>query len=321
MPRLCAIIKGMKKVTVQSYAKLNLSLEIVGRKNGYHELDSLVTSIDLSDEIRLRSRRDNKVTLVMHGQGSETIDPGKNVALRAAEAFLEKYGTTGADIEIFKNIPMGGGLGGSSADSAGVLCGMAKLYSIEDEKGIKSLADTLGSDTGYMLCGGFARMTGRGEQVWRLPVSPRLYFLLVCPSSAVSTAECYSLYDEGGYDSLPGRTESCVQALLAGKYSDMGASFFNALCAPACRISPEIGEIIRELNSFCPLGCGMTGSGSCVFALFDTKEMCDYVRSRYRGKGRTWVVRTVDPSAENVGFFDKIRNPFYLSEEEINGAK
>lgn len=312
-------MKAMKRVRIKSYAKLNLSLEIVGRRNGYHELDSLVTSVDLSDEILLRRRSDEKINVVMHGQGSETIDPGQNVALRAAEAFSAKYRTTGVDIEVFKNIPMGGGLGGSSADAAGVLNGMAKLYETGDRTGLKELADSLGSDTGYMLDGGFARMTGRGEQVWRLPVSPRLWFLIVQPSSAVSTAACYSLYDEGGFSSLRGRTEACVQSLLRGEYSDMGASFFNALYEPAKKINPDIGEIVRELGGFCPLGCGMTGSGSCAFALFDSREMCEYARSRYRGKGRTWVACSIDPRAKSVGIFEKMKNPFYLSEEEKNG--
>lgn len=308
----------MRNVTVKSYAKLNLSLEITGVKDGYHQLDSLVTSIDLSDSIRLVKRKDKLINVYMHGQKSESISPEHNVAQKAGDAFVEKYGVCGADITVFKDIPMGGGLGGSSADAAGVLNGMAKLYEIDDEAGIKSLADGLGSDTGYMLKGGFARMTGRGEQVWRLPVQPRLHFLLLCPSTSVSTGQCYALYDElakEGKASKKGVTEECINHLLKGDNSGMGATFYNSLYLPACRLNAEVKEAVTSLEAFSPLGYGMTGSGSCAFALFESRELCEWAKSRYRGKCRAIVVKTVDPQEEQKGFFGKLRNPYYLSEE------
>jgi 4-diphosphocytidyl-2-C-methyl-D-erythritol kinase len=311
----------MKSVTVQSYAKLNLSLEITGVKDGYHMLDSLVASIDLSDSIHLVKRKDKLVNVYMHGQTSEGIPPESNVAVKAGEAFVEKYGVSGADITIFKDIPMGGGLGGSSADAAGVLNGMAKLYDIEDEAGIKALADGLGSDTGYMLRGGFARMTGRGEQVWRLPVQPKLYFLLLCPSSAVSTGKCYALYDELIKEEKKGNTQQCIDSLLQGNISGMGAAFYNSLYLPACQINPEVQEATKALAAFSPSGYGMTGSGSCAFALFESRELCEWAKSRYRGKCRAIVVKTIDPQEEQKGIFGKLRNPYYLSEEEKKEAE
>lgn len=309
----------MNQVKVISYAKLNLSLEITGQKDGYHQLDSFVTSIDLGDCIRLKKRKDSLVNVVMHGQGSESIPPEHNVAVRAGEAFVQKYGVSGADITVFKDIPMGAGLGGSSADAAGVLNGMAKLYGVDDPAGLKSLADSLGSDTGYMLRGGFARMTGRGEQVWRLrqPETP-LCFLLVCPPSSVSTGKCYALFDELGCGSQKGRTEACIQSFLEGKYADMGASFYNALYPPACALNADVGAAYEALKGFSPSGVCMSGSGSGVFALFENRELCEWARSRYRGKGRAYVVKTVDPAAAEKRRTD-FKNPFFLSKEETEG--
>ena len=134
-------------------------------ENGFHLLDSAVANIDICDTIYLKKKKGKYSNVIMHGQGSEHIPPEKNNALKAAETFSAAFGTDGAEITVFKDIPIGAGLGGSSADICGVLNGMARLYGIEDREKVKALADTLGSDTGYMLNGGFARMQGRGEQV------------------------------------------------------------------------------------------------------------------------------------------------------------
>ena len=182
----------MNTARVNAYAKLNLTLDITGREGGYHTLDSLVATIDLSDRIVARRRRDNLVSVRMHGMGSESIPPEENNAQRAGEAFVSAFHTTGADISVYKDIPVGAGLGGSSADAAGVLRAMAKLYAVKDGVALKAVADMLGSDTGYLLTGGYARMRGRGTQTEPLHGLPSLSLLLLCPREGVSTAECYA---------------------------------------------------------------------------------------------------------------------------------
>jgi 4-diphosphocytidyl-2C-methyl-D-erythritol kinase len=172
-----------------------------------------------------------------------------------------------------------------------------------------------------MLRGGFARMTGRGEQVWRLPLQPKLYFLLLCPATSVSTGKCYALYDELVKEEKRGSTEACINSLLRGDNSGMGATFYNSLYLPACKINPSVQEAVESLAEFSPLGYGMTGSGSCAFALFESRELCEWAKSRYRGKCRAIVVKTVDPQEEKEGFFGKLRNPYYLSEEEKKEAE
>ena len=124
---------GMNTVKIKAYAKINLTLEIEGMENGYHLLDSLVASVDIFDLLVLKKRKGRLSAVTMHGMGSESIPPERNNALKAAEEFSAEFGTDGADITVFKNIPIGTGLGGSSADISGVLKGMARLYGIEDE--------------------------------------------------------------------------------------------------------------------------------------------------------------------------------------------
>lgn len=280
-------------VRVKAYAKLNLTLAITGSENGYHNLDSLVCTVDLFDLIKLKKRKDNLVTVEMHGQGTETLAYEDNNAVKAAEAYIKAFGTNGADIKIFKNIPVGAGMGGSSADISGVLRGMAMLYGKGGASQIKELADSLGSDTGYLLTGGYARLTGRGEKVERLKSNLRLNFLLLLPQGGVSTAQCYGLYD-----SLPKAAHSsqpAVDALLNGDIQGIGSGLFNELYAPAVKLNGGVETAFKELESFAPLGVNMTGSGSGVYALFDSPEMCAYAKSRYTGKCRCIQLKSYLP--------------------------
>ena len=132
----------MYSTKVRAYAKINLTLEILGRAGGYHLLDSLVASVDVFDEIKLKKRKGKLSSVWMQGMGSESIPPEKNNALKAAERYSELFGTDGADIKILKNIPIGAGMGGSSADVAGVLNGMQKLYNAATQEELESLAES-----------------------------------------------------------------------------------------------------------------------------------------------------------------------------------
>ena len=101
----------MFSAKVRSWAKLNLSLNISGVSGGYHLLDSVVCSVDICDTVCAKARSDALVNVYMHGLGSENIPPEKNNAVRAGEAFVAAFGTRGADIDIYKDIPLGAGLG------------------------------------------------------------------------------------------------------------------------------------------------------------------------------------------------------------------
>ncbi len=299
----------MRKVKIKSYAKINLTLEITGAANGYHTLDSLVTSVDLFDLIVLKKRKGKLSSVaVKGGVGASEY----NNALKAAEAFSAIFDTDGAEIEIHPNIPVGAGLGSSSADIVGVLNGMAKLYGITDRTKLKALADSLGSDTGYMLNGGYARMKGRGELVEKLSLTNKLYFLLICPRSGVSAKECYQAYDETPktleYRGCP--AEDVIRFLEKSEINEGGKYLMNDLFRAACTLNSDVGVAMEEAQSFSPLAANMTGSGSCVYALFETRELCEWAKSRYKGKFQTIVAQTVTPeySKEETG----ITNPYSL---------
>ncbi len=308
----------MKTIKIKAYAKINLTLQIVGAEGGYHLLDSLVASVDLYDLIHLKKRKNPLSSVTMRGMGSESIPPEKNNALLAAEAFSKRFGVNGVDITVYKNIPMGAGLGGSSADVGGVLTGMAKLYGVDDSKAIEELALSLGSDTKYMLYGGFARMQGRGEIVQTLDVSKRLYFFAICPPTSVSAGACYREFDASpNATGEPNATEKCLSCIRQGDINGVGRYVTNDLYPPAARLNADVKKAYEEALSFSPSGVVMTGSGSCVLALFETKELCEWAKSRYKGKFRTYVWKTVLPQDKHWGW----KNPFVLSVEEIAEAE
>lgn len=284
----------MKTVRLNVFAKLNLTLDVLGRDGAYHLIDSLVTSVDLSDHIVAKKRKDSRVNVIMHGMGSESIPPESNHALRAGEAFCARFQTTGADITVFKNVPIGAGMGGSSADAAGVLNALSQLYEVGEQEEIEKLAQGLGSDVCYMLRGGFRRMRGRGEILEPLPVSPKLYFLLLVPKHGVSTAACYQKIDE--FEGEKPATEQTIERLLAGDLENAAKLFSNGLYRAAKEINPEVGQAYEELKSFSPWGVSMTGSGSSVFAIFETPELCAWAKSRYRGKFRAIQLKSVIPT-------------------------
>lgn len=276
---------------MKSYAKLNLTLYITGSKDGYHLLDSVVTSVDLYDLITVKKRKDSLFSITMHGCGSELIPFEDNNAQKAAQAFADEYQTNGADITVYKNIPMGLGLGGSSADAAGVIKALAKLYNVGDTAGLKLLADKCGSDTRYMLSGGYARLFGRGDEVKDIESRLTLYILLLATKDGVSTARCYSLFDKCG--KVGGDSEKAVSALQNGEIKNLKLE--NSLYPPACEINPEVATAYEELLSFDPVAVNMTGSGSGVYAVFENAEFRDYAYSRYGGKFKAYRLKTYIP--------------------------
>lgn len=288
----------MNSVRVRSYAKINLTLDVTGVQGGYHMLDSVVASCDIYDLIVVKKRRDRLVSVEMHGQGSESIPPERNNAVKAAERYAEAFGTCGADITVWKNIPVGAGLGGSSADVAGVLNGMAKLYGAGGYSQLKEIADGLGSDCGYMLTGGFARLTGRGERVERLGSNLKLQIGLLLPKcGGVSTAECYALFDKLGSRLAPS-SANAAEAVVRENREELGKSLSNFLIDPAICLNESIAGCIGELKAFDPLGVNMTGSGSGVYAIFENEEFLRYAKSRYRGKNTFITTKTVLPFKE-----------------------
>jgi len=243
---------------VKAPAKLNLFLEVVGRRaDGYHEIDSLFATIDLHDEIELAPA--DRVSLKV--VGGDAPEDDSNLAARAAASL-----GVGAAITLHKRIPSGAGLGGGSSDAAAVLLGLDRLYGLGlGREGLLPHARRLGADVPFFLRGGLARCRGLGDLVEPLPPPPRpLPFLLLCPALSTSTAAVYRALDP----LLTGGAETATVFLDRFKAApDSGrVPYFNRLQAAAERLDPRLAGVRQEAERRYGRSFTMTGSGCCYFA-------------------------------------------------------
>ncbi|MDR2421525.1 MAG: 4-(cytidine 5'-diphospho)-2-C-methyl-D-erythritol kinase [Oscillospiraceae bacterium] len=256
-------------------AKINLSLDVLGaRDDGYHEILSVMQSVSLSDELIIR---------LVPGSGAAADAPGLprgegNTAVRAALAFFKAAGIAGfrAEIAIEKRIPAAAGLGGGSADAAAVLRALNRLTGTHfpDDK-LREIAAGVGSDVPFCVGGGTAIARGRGEALSPLPPLPRCFAVIAKPPFTLSTEE---MYRESGLASPRARpdTDGLVSAIRVG---DLRAASRRVLNVFEDTLPPDIrAEIFRIKNRFSELGslaASMTGTGSAVFALFDSEGAAD----------------------------------------------
>ena len=264
----------MKKIKLKIPAKVNLTLDILGVKKGYHMIKSLVASINLYDTVTLIKRRDNVITL--RERGFKAGCPiNENNSFKSAKLFMQTFFTPGVDIIIDKKIPLSGGLGGSSADSVAVLQGLNKLYDINGA--LKPLAEQMGSDTVYMLNGGFAVLQGRGEEVTHLDFHKKLYMILITEKTGITAKEGYALYDQLAPEKRP-TTDLAVDFL--GKRGENAFNQFanqikNDLYPVAVQKMPVIKRNVEKLLGSGAIASTLTGSGSVTYGIYKNKKARD----------------------------------------------
>ena len=184
----------------EAHAKINLHLEVLGiRKDGFHELAMVMQSINLSDQLKMTKSSDNNITL--KSNNNEISNGEDNLIIKAAKLLRNKVGNTqlGADIELEKNIPIGAGLAGGSADAAATLVGLNKLWKLNLEiKELEKLSEEIGSDIPFCISGGRQLCFGRGEILEKLKFDQFEMGLILVkdPSIQVSTPIAYRKYKE-----------------------------------------------------------------------------------------------------------------------------
>ncbi len=292
----------MDKKTVKVYGKLNINLNLNGiDEKGYHKIDTVVCSVNKYDLITVKKRKDDKILVTFKGRYAETfLDQSKTNAYKSAKLFMEEFKVSGVDIDILRQIPTGSGMGGSSADIVGVLIAMKKLFKIDAD--LKPIADKLGSDTGYMLSGGYARLTGRGEIVENLQIDKKYYFVTMYAKSGVNSKESYSQFDKSGAEGVVSNTEELITALKEGNMDNIGKNCVNALYKPSSELNKEIVENLNVLKSLSPTAVSMSGSGSTVFIMYDSLEFASWAYEKLKksyGKSVD-LLETVNPNKPTI---------------------
>lgn len=284
----------MQSLSLKAYAKINLGLSILGRReNGFHELRTIYQSISLADEVEVRlSRGSGPVRLQI--SGFAVPEGRENLAFRAAEAIQKELRLRrGMVIRIGKRIPPASGLGGASSDAAAVLRAILALSGkrLPIER-LLHLAAELGSDVPFFLIGGRAVGLGRGEEIYPLPEGPRRSVVILFPGEGMQTAEAYRLLRR---PRLTGSIARPTIELFCAQMFDVAASRLANDFEPL--LFRRLPQLEKAKESLLRGGAGMaalSGSGSALFGLFehaaDARRVAQALRSL---AGHVWIAHTV----------------------------
>lgn len=279
----------MAELILRPSAKINLNLRVGPRRpDGYHDVRTVLQSIALHDELRIQATR-GPFELVVEGAGVPAGDT--NLVWRAARALWTALRRGGepqhARVTLDKQIPVGAGLGGGSADAAAALLGLHKLW-----KGrlapadLHRLAAGLGADVPFFLVGGTAIGVDRGDEIYPLVDGPRLGVIIVQPPFAVATADAYRWFDEG--HAAPADAGAIGGRIKMG-WPTGPLAVVNDLQAPVAARYPILTDIIWACRRAGAEAAGMTGSGSAVFAVLDPGAVAGAAQELAR-KSEGWRV-------------------------------
>ena len=265
----------MPTITVEAPAKLNLTLDVLGkREDGYHEMRMVMQSVSLTDIITLERESGEGMELSTN-LGFLPVD-GRNLAVVAAREFEaatgEKLGHL--RIHIQKRIPVCAGTAGGSSDAAAVLRGLNQMTG--QGMTLPELAEVgkrVGSDVPYCVLGGTALAEGRGEKITILPSIPACWMVLAKPGFSISTPTLFSQFDEKKTRCHPD-TEGMLEALRHGELGGVARRLFNVFeeVLPS-RKRDRVEELKRLLLDHGAMGACMTGTGPTVFGLFEREEV------------------------------------------------
>lgn len=260
----------MKSTTEKAYAKINISLDVTGRRNdGYHNMLMVMQTVTLCDDIELelidgtKSFAESNLYFVPNDE--------RNLAVRAASKFFEAAGIdgVGAHIKMKKNIPVGAGMAGGSSDAAAVLRALNRLTQANmSSTELERIAAEIGSDVAFCVAGGTRLASGRGEILTELPPLPDCSVVICKPEFSTSTPELFRKLDSVRLRCHPDTTGIC-EALGQGNLRSIARRMYNVFEDVPDRKLTTIAEIKSSLLDSGALGAIMTGTGSAVFGIFD----------------------------------------------------
>ncbi len=267
-------------------AKINLTLDVLGKRgDGYHDLQSIMQTISIRDDITLHLGTGEPWKLVCDKDWVPTDE--RNLAWKAAKVFFETLGKdpNGLAIEIVKRIPGEAGLGGGSADAGAVLRALNRYYdSPLSVYALCELGEQVGSDVPFCTLCGTAMVEGRGERLRKLPDIPEMFFVVCKPDFSVSTPELYQKLDETAIAHRPDQ-RAMEAAIAKGDLAEIADKLGNVFEPVVISQHLELNYIKSILNSYGSYGQQMTGSGSAVFGIFDSFEYaavaCTMLKDNY----------------------------------------
>lgn len=272
------MVRAGSVINVEAPAKINLTLEILGKRpDGYHELRSIVMPVSLMDTVSVTSTYAQVAMTLTVGPGVDTTKIGqadRNLAVRAARLMQERYRiNAGARIHIHKRIPIGGGLGGGSADAAGVIRGLDRLWELKRPcEELMALGADLGSDVPALIHGGAVLMEGRGERVSGLfgdtppAVCEGFWLVIANPGLMCPTPDVFRKW-RGGLTVTPSILHNMTSSIRTSDVSAAADALYNGLQQGVFESYPEVAQTATRLQEAGCLGVLLSGSGASVFGL------------------------------------------------------
>ena len=280
------------RLSIPSFAKINWTLEILGRRpDGYHELRTLLQTIDLADRL-VYTRLEQDIEVIC--DNADVPSDETNLAYRAAVSLRDFTGIkNGVRLNIEKRIPVAGGLGGGSSNAAVTLLVLQRLWNVELKlSDLLRLGSKLGSDVPFFFSGGTCLAVGRGNEVYPLADIDAEFLLLVNPGIRVETAGVYAnlapeLTNQSPADKMPLSLETAQASLFteSGRSAAIWAWLHNDLEVPVLARHPLLGEIKERLKQSGARGILMSGSGSTIFAIFESEKGRQCAFDDLRGTG------------------------------------
>ncbi len=271
---------------VMARAKINWTLDVLGKQpDGYHQLDMLLQSVALSDTVYIRPGDGLSLRL---SQGARVPETEDNLVLKAAKALKAAADCPkGADIYLQKNIPIGAGMGGGSADAAAVLGGLNMLWELNlPMEELKRIGLGVGADVPFCLTGGLLRAGGIGEILEPLPCARQFWLVVVQPCRGLGTKKVFTTLE---WEKIPQGsrpdTPAAARALEQGDLSALCRAMGNALQPTSEMLRPEIGTAVQALRLQGARQAMMTGSGSAVYGVFSSAM---HARSALGALKRRW---------------------------------
>ncbi len=260
--------------TVPSFAKINWSLRILGRRpDGYHEIRTHMQTVSLCDDLQFEARSDNAVNLSCNDKLVPTDE--SNLIIRASLALRDRFQiSAGANIRLDKRIPIKAGLGGASSNAAVTLISLARLWNLKASMSeLLEIASQLGADVPFFLIGGQALATGTGTHLRAIPNNNQAntYLLIVKPNATVATIEAYRALK------APALTRISDDSILSSSRADADLRFadpwtlHNDFEDVIFESEPEIERVKNALDDVGATGSLLAGSGSSVFGIFENK--------------------------------------------------
>jgi 4-diphosphocytidyl-2-C-methyl-D-erythritol kinase len=260
-----------QQISLRSYAKINTGLHILGkREDGYHEIRTIFQTVNLYDRLEIALTQGRKVEFT---SDDRELDPRHNLVVKAILSLSRfKKLDKGYRIHLEKKIPVGAGLGGGSSNAAAAIHGISRLLNLNlSHKELFEIGGALGSDVPFFFVGGTALGVGSGAEVYPLEDQPEKYLLLIVPGYAISTVDAYARV------TLPLTKKikkSMIPAFCPGYLDSLDQGNFtgNDFEKVAFRDFPRLKGIKKKLLDRGAVAAGLTGSGSALFGLFNSRE-------------------------------------------------